>query len=234
MIEAILFDKDGTLFDFHATWSVWARRLLSELAEGDAERATRLGRAVGFDMEAGSFAPDSPIVAHTPDEIALDLLPLLPGKSIAALVSLMNAQAAEVHPTPAVPLAPFLAGLRRRGFRLGVATNDAEAATRAQLAAAGVAGLFDFIAGFDSGYGGKPAPGMMRAFAAAMGLDPARVLMVGDSRHDLVAGRAAGMRCVAVLTGLAPEAELAPLADAVLPDIGHLADWISAQVPVEC
>jgi phosphoglycolate phosphatase len=50
--------------------------------------------------------------------------------------------------------------------------------------------------------------------------------MVGDSRHDLMAGRAAGMRTVAVLTGIAEAPELAPLADAVLPDIGHLADWL--------
>jgi phosphoglycolate phosphatase len=49
---------------------------------------------------------------------------------------------------------------------------------------------------------------------------------VGDSRHDLVAGRAAGMRCVGVLTGLADRADLSPLADAVLPDIGHLPGWL--------
>ena len=51
--------------------------------------------------------------------------------------------------------------------------------------------------------------------------------MVGDSTHDLIAGRAAGMQTVGVLTGMA-EAELAPLADAVLPDIGHLPDWLMA------
>jgi phosphoglycolate phosphatase len=46
--------------------------------------------------------------------------------------------------------------------------------------------------------------------------------MVGDSRHDLIAGRAAGMPTLAVLTGVADEAELAPFADVVCPDIGHL------------
>jgi phosphoglycolate phosphatase len=37
------------------------------------------------------------------------------------------------------------------------------------------------------------------------------------------------MRTVAVLTGLAEAAELAPLANAVLPDVSHLPAWISAQ-----
>ena len=67
---------------------------------------------------------------------------------------------------------------------------------------------------------------MCAAFARQLGLDPARVVMVGDSLHDLQAGRAAGMRTVAVLTGMAGTADLAPHADVVLPDIGHLAGWI--------
>ena len=99
----------------------------------------------------------------------------------------------------------------------------------AHLQETGILGLFDFIAGSDSGFGGKPAPGMLNAFVRATGLDPARVAMVGDSLHDLSAGRAAGMRTVAVLTGIAPAQVLAPLADVVLPDISHLPDWLAAQ-----
>ena len=53
--------------------------------------------------------------------------------------------------------------------------------------------------------------------------------MVGDSMHDLRAGRAAGMRAVAVLTGLSDIEELSTLADVVLPDVSHLPTWILAQ-----
>ena len=86
--------------------------------------------------------------------------------------------------------------------------------------------LFDFVAGCDSGYGGKPAPGQLLAFAAAVGVDPSQAVMVGDSLHDLHAGLAAGMKRAAVLTGIAEAAELAPHADVVLPDISHLGAWI--------
>lgn len=233
MITGILFDKDGTLFDFHATWGGWARDLLAELGEGSDERAASLGAAIGFDLAVGEFAPDSPVIAGTPDEIAVALLPQLPGKSLAALVAQMNAMAATVALAPAVPLAPLLGSLKGRGLRLGVATNDAEAATNSQLKRIGIAALFDYIAGFDSGHGGKPSPGMLLAFAAAFGLDPASVVMVGDSRHDLIAGRAAGMRVVGVLTGLATEDELAPFAEIVLPDIGHLPVWLDGQLHAE-
>jgi phosphoglycolate phosphatase len=114
-------------------------------------------------------------------------------------------------------------------LKLGLATNDTEAPARAHLAGAGVLDLFDFVAGCDSGWGGKPAPGQLLAFAGRVGVDPARSVMVGDSLHDLHAGRDAGMKRAAVLTGIAEAAELAPHADVVLPDISHLAAWIDAQ-----
>jgi phosphoglycolate phosphatase len=41
-----------------------------------------------------------------------------------------------------------------------------------------------------------------------------------------MAGRAAGMPTLAVLTGVATEAELAPHAGAVRPDIGHLPEFL--------
>ncbi len=97
------------------------------------------------------------------------------------------------------------------------------------LTGAGVIAHFDFIAGSDSGFGGKPAPGQLLAFAEALDLDPSRCAMVGDSPHDLDAGRAAGMACVAVLTGPGPADDLRPLADVVLPDIGHLRAWLDAR-----
>jgi phosphoglycolate phosphatase len=231
-IRGLLFDKDGTLFDFTATWSAWARGFLAELSGGDGTRAAYLGRAIGFDPATGVFAPDSPVIAHTPTEIAEALLPHLPGTTAPVLVARMNAAAAAAAMVQAVPLAPLLGALRQAGYRLGVVTNDGEAPARAHLEGVGAAALFDFVAGFDSGFGAKPAPGPLLAFAAHVGLAPAEVAMIGDSRHDMVAARAAGMRPVAVLTGSAGAAELAPLAEAVLPDIGHLPVWLaSAAVP---
>ncbi len=225
-IRGVLFDKDGTLFDFEATWCAWAATTLTDLARGDAGRAAALGARIGFDMASRRFDPASEVIAGTPDDIVRLLGPGVPEMSDADLTRTLNASAAQAPQVEAVPLAPLLAALRGAGLKLGVATNDAEAPARAHLAAAGQEEAFDFIAGYDSGYGGKPAPGMCLGFASAMGLDPAHVLMVGDSTHDLDAARAAGMPAVAVLTGLARHDELAPLADAVLPDIGGLLEYL--------
>ena len=225
MIEAILFDKDGTLFDFRESWGRWALSFLGSIAADEAHLAA-LSSAVGFDLAARQFRPDSVVIAGTAFEIAELLTPLMPGHSQESLTLLIDQATTKAEMVPAVPLIPLFEALRARGLKLGVATNDSEAPARAHLAAHGLSELVDFIAGYDSGYGAKPEPGMCLAFAQTLGLDPARVVMVGDSRHDLSAGRAAGMRALAVLTGIAGEDDLAPHADHLLRDIGQIPDWL--------
>jgi phosphoglycolate phosphatase len=230
-IRGVLFDKDGTLFDFGATWRGAAEEVLRALAPGDAALQARMGRAVGFDMATGAFAPGSPLVAGATREVADILAAMLPGVTAAALEAQANASAERAALAPAAPDLPaLLDGLRAEGRALGVATHDAEASARAHLGAVGALDRFAFVAGYDSGHGLKPGPGMVLAFAEHVGLEPDAVAMVGDSVHDLGAARAAGAAlAVGVLTGPAREADLAPLADVVLPSIVDLPGWLAAR-----
>ena len=228
MIRAVIFDKDGTLFDFRQSWGDWAARLLADLAGDEAERA-RLGAAVGFDTVARDFHPDSPVIAGTAAEVAEALQAALPGRAAEDLLARINRAAAAAQMVPAVRLRPLLEALRAQGLAIGLATNDAEAPAEAHLAAHGLRDLFDFVAGYDSGHGGKPAPGQLLAFAQVVGVDPRDCAMVGDSLHDLEAAQAAGMARVAVLTGIAKREVLAPHADVVLADIGGLPAWLAAR-----
>ncbi len=230
-VDGIIFDKDGTLFDFRATWDVWAMGVITELSAGNADLAQRIADAAVFDLQNGAFLPDSPIIAGTNREAAEAIGTALPERSIEAIEAFLSARAAVAPLAPAVPLDPYLTALAARGLALGVITNDTEAGALAHLGAAGVLAHFDFVAGFDSGHGAKPDPDPLLAFCARTGLTPARVVMVGDSRHDLIAGRRAGMQTLGVLTGTALTADLAPLADAVLPDIGHIPAWIDKVIP---
>lgn len=227
-IEGILFDKDGTLLDFSKSWSAPVRRLVTEAAAGDAALASRLGAAVGFDMATGAFTAGSPVVAGTTRQIAgiwAEIAPDLDAEGFArradALIPSVGGAAAASADTPAL-----FDALAARGLILGVATHDSEAAARAHLEMLGVADHVAFVAGYDSGRGLKPGPGMPLAFAAGTGLSPGNIVMVGDSVHDLAAGRAAGAHAVGVLTGPATEAELAPYADVVLTSIDALPAWL--------
>lgn len=227
-VDGLLFDKDGTLFDFAATWNAWSLRLIEKYAQGDKVVAQAIADALMFDLGAGAFRPDSFVIAGTNREAAEAVASVLPGQDLAAIETHMMHAAAQAPQAQAVPLAPLLDGFLARGLSLGVMTNDTEFGARAHLNEAGVEDRFSFIAGFDSGFGAKPAPEPLLAFTTHTSLIPARVAMVGDSAHDLVAGRRAGMQTIAVLTGVATSDDLAPLADVVLPDIGHIAAWLDS------
>jgi len=222
MITGILFDKDGTLFDFERSWSGFAHGLLLDLAEGDDDRAAQMGARVGYDMHTRGFAPDSCLIAGTDADVVAALLPMLAGTDAASLKTRISRAAAQAPMVAVIALRPLLTELRAMGLRLGVATNDSEHAAKAHLAEAGILDCFDAVLGFDSGHGAKPGPGMCRAFADHYGLSPGDVLMIGDSLHDMHAGRAAGMLAIGVLSGMAGHDTLADAADLVLPDISEL------------
>lgn len=230
-LRGLLFDKDGTLFDFQATWGAWTAGFIGELSDGRTATADALAAKLGFDPATRRFAKSSPMIAGTMEVVVAAARSVLPDLDEAALRAFILGSTAAAPQVPVTPLAPLLDDLRARGFALGIATNDAEGPARAQLTAAGVLDRFGFVAGYDSGYGAKPGHGMHAAFCRQVGLAAAEVAMIGDSLHDLASGRAAGMWTVGVLTGPAERDDLAPHADAVLADIAALPGWLGSAGP---
>lgn len=225
-IQGVLFDKDGTLFDFQASWTNWMASVLLSLSRGDHALARRVGSLLGFNTDLGKFEQGSPFVAGTPEDTFMVLARQFPELTASDIARTVGDSSAEAEQIPAVPLRPLLCGLRGQGLTLGVVTNDWERMAEAHLRAADCRDCFQFVAGSDSGLGSKPDPGMLFAFCDATGIDPANCLMVGDSPADMMAGRRAGMTAIAVLTGMDAKAALEPYADAVLQNIGGLPEWI--------
>ncbi|WP_218823822.1 HAD family hydrolase [Inquilinus limosus] len=230
-IRGILFDKDGTLIDYDATWRPLNREAALFAAAGDPELALRLLEAGGADPHTGVVRADSLFAAGATPEIAAAFIAAGSPYGLDLLVPEIDrifrtATTAPIRPTVADPAGLFRR-LRGRGLTLGVASSDGEVAIRATLAMFGLLDLVDFIAGYDSGHGHKPNPGMVYGFCDATGLPPGAVLMVGDNRHDMAMGRAAGCGlCVGVLSGTGSVETLAGLADLCLPDIGGLEDLL--------
>ena len=228
-IRGVIFDKDGTLFDFQSTWGIWTAQVLARIAGSDEALLQQLAEALGYDTQTRRVQPGSVIVAATPMDIAAMVKDCIPALSQTQICDWLNEEAKTAPQVLVTDLHRLTAELRRINLGLCVMTNDADAPARAHLASVQASGLFDFVIGSDSGFGAKPQAAPLLALADKMEIPAAACVMVGDSTHDLRAGRAAGMRAVAVLTGLAEADELAPLADAVLPDVSHLPAWISAQ-----
>lgn len=228
-IKGLVFDKDGTLFDFNASWAEWCDRFVRELSDGDQSLEIELAELIGFDKINRTFAPGSLVVSGAADDTAKVLSDRLPKYSFEQINELGNKHLVNLPLVPVTDLDDLLAQLKSAGLILGVATNDSEASALSQLQQCEIVHHFDFVCGYDSGFGSKPAAGMLQAFCSATGLKPSELAMIGDSQHDLNAGRAASVALnIAVLTGPADEAELSECADVVLADICGLPNLLFA------
>ncbi|MEO1920050.1 MAG: HAD family hydrolase, partial [Paracoccaceae bacterium] len=228
-IKGLLFDKDGTLFDFQATWGVWCAGFIADVSNGDAGMAETLAKAMEYDLENGAFYPSSVMITDSMDGIMDAVHGALPHWDRDALIAYVIETGSNAPQFPVVDLAPLLVRFRANGLRIGLATNDNEAPARAHLSSVNVLDYFDFISGCDSGFGAKPEPGMLLGFSGAMDVEPCEVVMVGDSTHDLKAGRAAGMVTLGVLTGPAVRGDLEAYADMVLENIGEIPEWLGLE-----
>lgn len=226
-IRGLLFDKDGTLIDFFATWGEAYKAVAAEIADlsADPGLADRLLRLGGYDPDTGVLDPASLLACGTNDEIAR----LWSGHVDASRhLDLRHAVSEGFHrfglePVAVTDLPALFQRLGVRGYTLGVATNDHEAPTLESLDYLGIRELVAFVAGADSGFGGKPGPGMFEGFCARTGLQPAEVAMVGDTVADMAMARAgaAGL-AIGVLTGASKADSLGPLADHVIDSIAGL------------
>tara|TARA_Y100001968_G_scaffold282271_1_gene280035 strand:+ start:270 stop:983 length:714 start_codon:yes stop_codon:yes gene_type:complete len=225
-IRGLLFDKDGTLFDFEKTWNSWTSRILTEVSKQSDVSISALADAIDFDLKTGKLLPQSIVIAGTHRQVTAALHTKLSNWDFEHLESYLLDYVIETRQYEVVPLQKYFRKLKSEGLLLGVMTNDAERGAQAHLAAAGILDLLDFVAGSDTGFGCKPAPEPLLAFAKITGLKPDEIAMVGDSLHDLQAAQAAGMMRIAVLTGVATEDELKKHADLVLPSIANLLDLI--------
>lgn len=221
-IKGILFDKDGTLLDYDESWLPVNRELARIAAKGDQALADRLLAACGMNPETGHIVPDSLLAAGNTRQIAEGLVAagsMVDVDELTVRLDDLFSSAAQFS-VPVTDLAGFFARLHRRGFRLGVASSDNERSIRQTAERFGFAQYVDYIAGYDSGFGTKPEPGMLLGFCAATGLSPEEIAMVGDNNHDLHMGlnAGAGLR-IAVLTGTGSRDSLAAAAHHVLDDI---------------
>ncbi|UMB71567.1 HAD-IA family hydrolase [Mycobacterium paraterrae] len=95
-------------------------------------------------------------------------------------------------------IGPLLDDLRAAGVRLAVATSKAEPTAQRILEHFGLDGHFDVIAGASvDGTRAEKADVLAHALAQLQPL-PARVLMVGDRRHDVEGAAAHGIDAVVV------------------------------------
>jgi pyrophosphatase PpaX len=93
---------------------------------------------------------------------------------------------------------------------LGLVTSKLRHGALRGLRVAGLEEAFAVVIGADDVERHKPDPAPVLAAVERLGADPETTVFIGDSPHDLAAGRAAGVRTAAALWGPFPRAALEP------------------------
>ena len=230
-IDALIFDKDGTLIDLDAMWGGWARQLGARLDDVIRRPVSPdVFATIGFDPTTGRVARGGPLATATMAGIEETVARVLRRWCPSIAAARRATAAAWLAPDPAtlaVPLAdlPSIFGrLRAAGRRIAVVTTDDRGTTDATLRVLGIRSEVEALVCADDGFALKPEPDAVIAICHAFRTDPSRVALVGDASADVAMGRAAGARLVVgVRTGIGSEADLAA-ADVVVDSVGDLLD----------
>ena len=232
----IVFDKDGTLFDFNASWRPIFLMAVDQLLSQIPHRAglhTALCGTLGYDTAAGAFNEHGPfatatseVTVHAASKVLFQYAdPQIPWSACEQLVRQEFAPllANSVNLTPVTDLATCLALLHEEGVKIALITSDDSAPTEAVLDHFGLNRFFDFIACGDSAYRAKPAPDSLQAASAQLGVPLSQTAVVGDSVIDLRMAQAAGAAlAVGVLTGVGSRNSLSAAADLILESIAQI------------
>lgn len=230
-MELAIFDKDGTLIDFHLMWAGWVGELADRIAvaHGGRRLDALLHDVLGVEVESGRVLPHGALAA-TPmarlratvvREVAEAGVPV--GEAERIIEAAWHAPDPVVLARPVTNLQALFRWLRRAGIRIAVATSDDRGPTERTLAHLGVAEMVEALSCADDGLPVKPSPDAVHRICRTLGVPESRTAVIGDSPADLAMGRAAGAGLVVgVLTGVGDRATLAGSADLILDSVEGL------------
>ncbi len=207
--ETVLFDLDGTLADtiplIVASYQHAFRSVLAEEVEEARARAW-IGRPL-----LPALLEESPAHGHELDRVY-------------RAWNLENTSRL-IQRYAGVP--ELLEALAASGARCAVVTSKRRETAHLALEGVGIAGLIDVAAGLEDTTRHKPDPDPLLHAAAALGVETADCVYVGDATVDVLAAKAAGMSAVAVTWGAGERAALEAVGpDAVVDTVPDLAAYL--------
>ncbi len=237
-IEAVLWDKDGTILDFNYMWLNWCREII-HLGEKEfpALNMKELLKAWGVDTDRERIDYHGLLAIGSSREIREKLAEhvLFASENITreranAFVDQAVSKATQsieeknwIKPVEGVP--DVIARLSYQGFSQAVVTTDNTNEAYKHVKHLGLEQYFNAILGCDLVTNCKPAPDLILTACHRLQTQPSKAMVIGDTPADMQMGKNAGVACcVGVTSGVTPKAYLQKEADYVLASAGRLLD----------
>jgi phosphoglycolate phosphatase len=217
-VSAVTIDLDGTLLDTIPDLAAASNMMLEELGFAQLEEARirtfvgkGLARLVERTLEAALGEPP-------PDGLRSKAL-----ASYERHYTAVNGR----HTTIYAGVKEGLERLREKALPLACVTNKSERFTRPLLDRVGFAGYFRHVVSGDTLEEKKPHPAPVLHACRALGVEPAAMLVIGDSLNDAQAARAAGCPVFCVTYGYNEGHDIRSLdTDALLSSLDEAVDLI--------
>lgn len=196
MIELVMFDADGVLFDSTESNIAYYNWIFAQLGEVPLDRNEEIASI--------SYAASEVFAARA--------------RGDAAKLARMHDVTRTMDQTPffkmlrpPLELRPFMLALKRR-YKLGLATNRS-ATVPALVEHLGLAGVFDAVASALDKVRPKPAPDILQLCLDRAAVEAPRAVYVGDSRIDYEAADSAGLQFIGVGTRIEHSRMIATIGD---------------------
>ena len=196
MPQLVMFDLDGTLVDSVPDLAVAVDKMLVELGllpAGVEKTKIWIGNGIPVLIQRAlknAGLPDSETAFDSP-------LFIRAKRAFDCAYDESCGSFSKVYPG----VKETLTILRENQVKLAVITNKSERFTGGLLSQLKIDAFFSMVICGDTLPEKKPDPAPLIHVMHALSVSPDRSLMVGDSRHDIAAARAAGVACVAVPYG---------------------------------
>ena len=239
IFKGIIFDKDGTLFDYFSIWgpviTEFTDTILFDMERGDTQKIrTQFLNMIGV----GADGMDAKGILFMSNKFLMlsrifffCLRYKLSFKKIVSRIktgyfdSHYLIKDALIKSTPGNSLHNLFERFKKNGYKIGIVTSDTAQSTTVCLEHLGIEEYVDFISTFDDPLAKKPNPEALHAFCTKFSLKPEEVVVVGDAPVDMkFAKRGKAGYSIAVRTGSNDEKRLSRTADIIYRNLECLAD----------
>jgi phosphoglycolate phosphatase len=199
VFDAAIVDLDGTMVDTLGDFVVALQRMLDGLPAPYSHHTVTRSEVERLVGKGSENLVKSLLALVNPEGGAMENVAIF-ARALAAYqqhYAAINGQQAHTYPG----VVQGLRQLQARGLRLACVTNKPTAFALALLREKALDGFFELTLGGDAVARKKPDPLPLHMACAALGVAPARTLMVGDSSNDAQAARAAGCPVLLVTYG---------------------------------